>query len=88
MQKYCNKNATIHFKQIMAASKARQPAVVNSASKCQSNLPDKLLEAVFSISTTLGIAWFSNKIDHDQQCLGETLDDDYDSDGDDDEDGR
>ena len=31
----------------MAASKARQPAVVNSASKCQSNLPDKLLEAVF-----------------------------------------
>ena len=47
MQKYCNKNATIHFKQIMAASKARQPAVVNSASKCQSNLPDKLLEAVF-----------------------------------------
>ena len=31
----------------MAASKAGQPAVVNSASKCQSNLPDKLLEAVF-----------------------------------------
>ena len=42
----------------------------------------------FSISTTLGIAWFSNKIDHDQQRLGETLDDDDDSDGDDDEDGR
>ena len=40
----------------MAASKAK-PAVVNSASKRQSNLPDKLklLEAVFySISTTLG----------------------------------
>ena len=41
----------------MAASKAGQPAVVNSASKRLSNLPDKLklLEAVFySISTTLG----------------------------------
>ena len=63
MQKYCDKNAKIHFKQIMASSKARQPAVVSSASKCQSNLPDKLLEAVFSISTTLGIAWFSNKIE-------------------------
>ena len=31
----------------MTASKAGQPAVVNLASKCQSNLPDKLLEAVF-----------------------------------------
>ena len=42
----------------------------------------------FSISSPLGIAWFSNKIEHDQQHSGEMLDDDDDSDGDDDEDGR